>query len=150
MKIQKIEKNKQNIKSLPLGMQTFSTIIESDYIYLDKTSYIYDLIREDHGVYFLSRPRRFGKSLLIDTIKEIFECKKELFKNLWIYDKWNWDDKYNVIRIDFSSIKPKDTDQFISSINTIINQIASKNNINLIENIYYERFQELIQKLHEK
>ncbi|OQY39068.1 MAG: hypothetical protein B6229_04555, partial [Spirochaetaceae bacterium 4572_7] len=68
---------------------------EDDYAYVDKTKYIYNLI--DRGTYyFLSRPRRFGKSLLIDTISELFKGSKEYFKGLYIYDKWDWSVKYPV------------------------------------------------------
>ena len=71
-------------KKLPVGIQTFKDIIEDDYVYIDKTKYIYNLITSGK-VYFLSRPRRFGKSLLISTLKEIFDGNKEIFKDLWIY-----------------------------------------------------------------
>ncbi|MCL1896941.1 MAG: AAA family ATPase, partial [Clostridiales bacterium] len=64
------------MKKLPIGIQTFRKIIEGDYVYADKTEYIYSLL---NGVssYFLSRPRRFGKSLLLDTISEVFSGDKE-------------------------------------------------------------------------
>ena len=67
------------VKKLPLGIQNFRKIIEGDYVYADKTKYVYDLIN-DASYYFLSRPRRFGKSLLLDTIAEAFKGNKELFK----------------------------------------------------------------------
>jgi len=88
------------MKKLPIGIQTFEKIINENYCYVDKTKIIYELINS--GTYFfLSRPRRFGKSLLIDTIKDLFEGKKELFKGLWIEDKWDFSQKYLVIKIDF-------------------------------------------------
>ena len=87
---------------LPIGIQTFSKIREDNYAYVDKTKDIYDLV--DRGIYyFLSRPRRFGKSLLIDTISELFKGRKEYFKGLYIYDKWDWSVKYPVIKISFVS-----------------------------------------------
>ncbi|MDE6480242.1 MAG: AAA family ATPase [Muribaculaceae bacterium] len=65
----------------PIGMQTFSNIIEEGYAYVDKTAYIKPLLR--HGKYiFLSRPRRFGKSLLLSTLEAYFEGRRELFKGL--------------------------------------------------------------------
>ncbi|GIW23111.1 MAG: hypothetical protein KatS3mg068_2118 [Candidatus Sericytochromatia bacterium] len=88
------------MKKLPLGIQTFKEIINNSYLYVDKTEYIYNLINEGK-YYFISRPRRFGKSLLISTLKEIFLGNKELFKDLWIYDKIEWE-KHPVIHIDFS------------------------------------------------
>ena len=89
-------------KLLPIGISDFKKLIQGNYIYVDKTVYIYKLIKEGSGYYFLSRPRRFGKSLLISTIRYLFQGKKELFKNLYIEDKWNWDETYPIIRIDFS------------------------------------------------
>jgi len=74
------------MKRLPVGIQTFRDIVQNDYLYVDKTEKIFDLVNNPKGVYFLSRPRRFGKSLLISTLNEIFEGEKELFKDLWIYN----------------------------------------------------------------
>ncbi len=83
---------------LPIGIQTFEKIRSDEYIYIDKTKEAYELIK-NYQYAFLSRPRRFGKSLFLDTLKNIFEGKKELFKGLYIYDKWNWEEKYPVIKI---------------------------------------------------
>ena len=87
-----------SLKKLPIGIQTFSEIIENNYIYIDKTKEAYELI-DNYKYTFLSRPRRFGKSLFLDTLKNIFEGKKELFKGLYIYDKWDWETTYPVIKI---------------------------------------------------
>ncbi len=89
------------MKKLPIGISTFSQIIKEDYLYIDKTEEAYELIT-NYKYSFLSRPRRFGKSLLVSTIEEIFEGNKRLFKGLYIYDKWNWEDKYPVIKMSFS------------------------------------------------
>jgi hypothetical protein len=89
-------------KLLPIGISDFNKLIQGNYIYVDKTEYIYKLITEGGGYYFLSRPRRFGKSLLISTIRYLFEGQKNLFKDLYIYNKWNWDEIYPVIRISFA------------------------------------------------
>jgi len=90
-----------NLKKLPIGVQTFRKIIEEDYLYIDKTNIAYDLITKESQYIFLSRPRRFGKSLFLDTLHNIFEGNKELFKGLGIYDKWDWKVSYPVIKIDF-------------------------------------------------
>jgi hypothetical protein len=71
-------------KKLPIGIQEFSKLRSEQFV-VDKTHQIYDLLQQ-HQYFFLSRPRRFGKSLLLNTIKEIFLGNKELFKGLWIYD----------------------------------------------------------------
>jgi hypothetical protein len=86
------------LKKLPIGIQTFSKIREENYIYIDKTKEALELI-ENYTYSFLSRPRRFGKSLFLDTLHNIFEGKKEYFKDLYIYDKWDWETTYPVIKI---------------------------------------------------
>ena len=67
----------------PIGIQTFEQIIQDGYVYVDKTDLIYKLVTEGK-IYFLSRPRRFGKSLLISTLKYYFQGRKDLFKGLAI------------------------------------------------------------------
>jgi len=89
------------MKKLPIGIQTFEKIRKENYIYIDKTKEAYELI-DNYTYAFLSRPRRFGKSLFLDTLKNIFEGKKEFFEGLYIYDKWNWEDKYPVITINWA------------------------------------------------
>ncbi len=88
-------------KKLPIGIQTFEKIIEQNFAYVDKTGFILKLI-EGSGYYFLSRPRRFGKSLFLDTLAEVFTGNRELFKDLYIYDKYDFK-KHPVIRISFGS-----------------------------------------------
>ncbi len=87
------------MKKLPIGISTLSQILSDNYIYIDKTKIALDLI-ENGKYYFLSRPRRFGKSLFLDTLKEILQGNKELFKGLYIYDKYDFE-KYPVIHISF-------------------------------------------------
>jgi hypothetical protein len=87
-------------KRLPIGIQTFSQIREEDYIYIDKTKDALEVI-QNYKYVFLARPRRFGKSLFLDTLSEIFEGNRELFEGLYIYDKWDWHIKYPVIKIDW-------------------------------------------------
>ena len=89
------------MKKLPVGIQTFSEIINEGYLYIDKTEIARSLIDRFKYV-FLSRPRRFGKSLFLDTLKNIFEGNRELFRGLLIEEQWNWEVKYPVIKISFS------------------------------------------------
>ena len=85
-------------KKLPIGIQTFAIIRGEPYVYIDKTEFIWRLI--DGGrYYFLSRPRRFGKSLLVDTLRGLFEGRRELFTGLWIADRWDWEIRYPVLKI---------------------------------------------------
>lgn len=95
------------MKRLPVGIQTFKSIIQDDYIYIDKTDIALDLI-QNYTYAFLSRPRRFGKSLFMDTLQNIFEGEKELFKGLYIYDKWDWSIKYPVIKISWGGVTNKE------------------------------------------
>jgi len=90
------------MKKLPIGIQTFKDIIEEDFVYVDKTEFAYKLISRGR-YYFLSRPRRFGKSLFLDTLKDIFQGNKDLFKGLYIYDKWDWSVRYPVLKISLRS-----------------------------------------------
>ncbi len=91
---------KKEKKLLPLGIQTFAKIRDSkmNYAYVDKTAMAYEMIRKG-GFCFLSRPRRFGKSLFLDTLAEIFKGSKKMFEGLYIYDKWDWNTKYPVLKI---------------------------------------------------
>jgi hypothetical protein len=73
-----------NPKELPLGNQTFAQIVDQNLLYADKTKYIYELVKSSKKNYFLSRPRRFGKTLLLHTISELFSGNRERFKGLWI------------------------------------------------------------------
>jgi len=99
----KPESEVSKMRKLPLGIQSFRKIVEGDYVYVDKTQYVYDLINSA-SYYFLSRPRRFGKSLLLDTIGEVFGGNKALFKGLWIYDSDYEFLKHPVIKLDISGI----------------------------------------------
>ncbi len=99
------------MKKLPLGIQTFRKIRDKkkNYLYVDKTKIALKMINGGE-YYFLSRPRRFGKSLFLDTLKDIFEGREYLFKGLYIFDKWDWNKVYPVIKISFGVGVIKDTD----------------------------------------
>jgi hypothetical protein len=88
-------------KKLPVGIQTFREIREDDCYYVDKTAFALRMIQEGKA-YFLSRPRRFGKSLFLDTLAELFAGNEPLFRGLHCHDKWGWNIKYPVIRISFA------------------------------------------------
>ncbi len=135
------------MKKLPIGIQTFEKIISEDFLYVDKTEVIFKLISTS-GFYFLSRPRRFGKSLLISTLKEIFIGNKELFKGLYIYDKIKWE-KYPVIRLDMSSvITSEGKDKFNKSIINMLNFIAQEYKVTIFNPINYtDAFRKLIFEL---
>jgi len=101
-KIHLLKSNYLGMKLLPIGIQHFEPLIQKQYIYVDKTKLIYRLVKGG-GAYFLSRPRRFGKSLLVDTLRHIFLGNQHLFKDLWIYDKIEWQ-THPIIHLDFSTL----------------------------------------------
>ncbi|MCK5508065.1 MAG: ATP-binding protein [Desulfobacterales bacterium] len=137
------------MKNLPIGIQTFRDIIQNDYLYVDKTENIFDLVKNPKGVYFFARPRRFGKSLLISTLNEIFVGEKELFKELWIYrSDYSWE-KYPVVRIDFSKKKAENREDLKGFILNQLKNIANKYSVSLECDQYDEAFDELLTKLGE-
>ncbi len=120
------------MKKLPLDISTFSRMIRENYIYVDKTQFIYDLFKGGQRYFFLSRPRRFGKSLLISTLKEIFLGNKELFKDLWLGNQkdFNWQ-KHPVIHLDFSNADTETATEFKISLGHMLDDVASQYKIDL-------------------
>ena len=101
---------KKQLKRLPVGIQTFEKIITNDMLYIDKTEYIWNMIHLSNYI-FLSRPRRFGKSLLISTIKSYFEGQKELFKGLFIESVEKEWTAYPVLHFSMASGKHMEKEQ---------------------------------------
>lgn len=91
------------MQDLPIGIQDFRKLREGGMLYVDKTKIIHHLVSKG-SYYFLSRPRRFGKSLTLSVIKELFLGSRALFEGLWIEDQWDWDQQHPVIHISFSSM----------------------------------------------
>lgn len=135
----------KELQNYPVGIQHFETIREGGYIYVDKTELIYKLTQPT-GYNFLSRPRRFGKSLLIDTLQCLFEGKKELFQGLWIENKWNWEENFPVIRISFSNIGTQDIGLELA-LKKELRSIAESYSLVLEESSPGLMFRDLIQKL---
>jgi hypothetical protein len=133
---------------LPTGQQEFSEIRQTGRVYVDKTDFIYHLITHSSYFFFLSRPRRFGKSLLINTLKELFAGRKELFQKLYIYDKIDWI-AYPIIHIDCSKLGFKELGLKYALENRL-KEIAKEYQIQLNENALGLLFAELIKKLFEK
>src|SRR5437870_5123237 len=92
-----------NMQRLAINISTFSTLREQNCVYIDKTEHIYNLITQAR-FYFLSRPRRFGKSLLVSTLEELYSGNRELFKDLWIdaHSDYTWP-QHPIIHLDFST-----------------------------------------------
>ncbi|MGP8322210.1 MAG: AAA family ATPase [Methanosarcinaceae archaeon] len=137
-------------KFLPVGVQNFEEMIKGNFVYVDKTRYIYEMVRIPQAFYFLSRPRRFGKSLLVSTLKALFEGKKELFKGLWIEKAdWQWK-KHPVVLIDFSGITSDTPTGLKKGILTTLNTIGKENGLQIDGELLPESFKELILALNEK
>ncbi len=136
------------MKHVPISIQTFEKIREDDLIYVDKTHLIYQLVK-NRAYYFISRPRRFGKSLLLTTIKSFFRGHEHLFKGLYIYDKIEKWEQYPVVHIDYSLVEYKQGQKiFEISLLNHLNNIAHEYNIDLSKTIIADAFSELINKLH--
>lgn len=104
------------MKRYPIGIQTFEKIIEGNFRYVDKTKYIYDIVQK-YPTVFLSRPRRFGKSLLTSTLHSYFEGRKDLFEGLKLGDfekEWT---KFPVLHFDMSTAKHADADRLLRELN---------------------------------
>jgi hypothetical protein len=135
------------IQRYPIGIQDFGEIRKGGFVYVDKTEFVYKLTQQSK-FYFLSRPRRFGKSLLISTLESLFLAKKELFKGLFIEDKWNWEQTNPIIRISFSNIGHKEKGLY-KAIDDLLNETAKNYGIILEEDVISGKFKELIQSLSE-
>ena len=135
------------LKPLPVGFHTFRDLINGGFLYVDKTRLIYELIRNHKGVYFLARPRRFGKSLLVSTLEEIFLGNRTLFQGLWLdQSPYNWE-KHPVIRIDFSSEPVRSAEELTEGIQRILGRIAADQGITLPAGPYHAQWQDLIRLL---
>ena len=117
------------MKDITSSIFTFEDMIQGNFLYVDKTEYIWQLIRPAKEMYFLSRPRRFGKSLTVSTLKAVFEGKKELFKGLALYDKpYDWK-QHPVIHLSFGDYSPiNDTAEklniyFLRKVKTVANDL---------------------------
>ncbi|MFY8012804.1 MAG: AAA family ATPase, partial [Saprospiraceae bacterium] len=137
------------MKNLPLGISTLSLLLESNGIYVDKTEYAFNLIKTP-GRFFLSRPRRFGKSLFVDTLKEIFEGNHKLFEGLYIYDKWDWTKKYPVIKIDFAEGMLKSRKDLDEKIHEILFLNEKNLGVTTVNKSISGRFAEIIKGTREK
>lgn len=139
------------MKKLPIGIQSIKKILsENEYVYIDKTRFVKKLIDEGSPHYFLSRPRRFGKSLFLNTLDEIFKGNKALFKNCEIYKSdYTWK-KHPVVHLDFSKIANRTPEQLEKAIKTQLEIIAKKNNVSIITNDVEVALDTLITELSEK
>ena len=136
--------------NLPIGRQTFEVLRNAQDVYVDKTQLIYQLITQG-SVYFLSRPRRFGKSLLLTTLKSLFEGRKDLFEGLWVAEKTDYAfDNYPVLLLDLSLGGAENADSLKTKLINQLNMVAKQLGISLEVEAFDQRFAELIQQLKQK
>ena len=136
------------LPNLPVGRQYFASIRKDNAVYVDKTEYIYNLCRSADSGYFLSRPRRFGKSLTLDTINELFSGNRALFQGLWIENKWDWSQTFPIIRLSLDAIGHEGG--LSDALKDALQDIADTYKIKLKKKLPSALFKELIEKIAEK
>ena len=141
--------NPPGLKQLPLDEQSFKKMIGRGFLYVDKTGYIAKLINSKLTYFFLSRPRRFGKSLLISTMKEVFSRNKRLFKNLRIYNDIEWI-KYPIIHFDFSKIGVDETIPVKKALADEVDKISRYYKLPISGGNHQTKFSALIENLSRK
>ena len=137
------------MKKFPIGIQTFKNLINEGYHYVDKTSFVHDLVMNGK-YYFLSRPRRFGKSLFLSTLKSAFSGEKALFQGLFLENNWDWSVTYPVVHISFGSGVCRNVEDIQVTFDEILYDQTKKYGIQLAKKSRKGRFGELIQLLNEK
>ena len=136
-------------RRLPIGIQTFRKIREENCYYVDKTTHIRDLL--DAGThYFLSRPRRFGKSLFLDTLKELFEGNERLFEGLHIHEHWDWSVRHPVLRLSFGSGNFKEPGYLHASLMAQLDAVQRRTGVVSEYATAPERFAHLLEMLHDQ
>ena len=135
-------------RKLPIGIQTFSEIRSQGHYYVDKTPHIQRLVEEGKH-YFLSRPRRFGKSLFLDTVKELFEGNEPLFRGLAIHNHWDWSVRHPVLRLSFGGDNFSDTDALPANLAAQLDGIERQMGVSSRYATLPQRFAELIKLVHE-
>ncbi len=136
-------------KKLPIGIQTFAKIREEPYYYVDKTPFALRLI-EQGTHFFLSRPRRFGKSLFLDTLKELFEGNTPLFTGLYAEENWDWSVRYPVLRLSFGGGVLGSLADLGQSLHEQLTHLERRFGLTAEFADARSRFKALIQNLHEQ
>jgi len=143
------------LKTLPIGIQTFQKIRdkEKNYIYIDKTQLALNLI-EHANYYFLSRPRRFGKSLFLDMLKELFEGNRSCFSGLYAEDNWNWEESFPVIKINFAIGVTKNSKDFNQLTLSILKENQERLGVEAIDEVdartYFYKLIQLVAKQYNR
>ena len=141
--------DKNKLKRLPVGIQTFEKVINGDYLYVDKTEYIWNMVHLSNYI-FLSRPRRFGKSLLVSTLQAYFEGKRELFKGLFIETVEKEWVEYPVLRFSMASGKHMEKEQLERYLGNRLAEYEGRYGITHPATDNNDRFTALIQAAYHK
>ena len=136
-------------RKLPIGIQNFREIRANDYYYVDKTRLALKLVDEGKH-YFLSRPRRFGKSLFLDTLKELFEGNEPLFQGLAVHDQWDWSIDYPVLRFSFGSGDYSTVDHLKEDLSKQLTHLEQHFNVKPQFSHPSGRLSDLLVQLHQK
>ena len=134
------------MKKLPVGLQSFRDIREEDWLYVDKTESVFRVI-ETGKFCFFARPRRFGKSLAVSTMYELFRGNRKLFEGLWIEPHWDWSRAAPVIWLRFA-VMAEPTGDLLTDLNHQLQEIATGYGIELSSDNPGRRFAGLIKQLH--
>ena len=133
----------------PIGIQSFDRIIEDDYVYVDKTALIYDLVSQGK-IYFLSRPRRFGKSLFVSTLENYFLGRKELFRGLAIDSLEKEWAEYPVFHLDFNGVNFTAPGALEETIQSFLSDAEKRYGIKTEKKQFGLRFNDILEATHEK
>ena len=136
-------------RRLPIGIQTLRELRERDCYYVDKTAYLVRLADEGKH-YFLSRPRRFGKSLFLDTLKEAFEGNEPLFEGLAVHGDWDWSVGHPVLRLSFGSGTLRGASDLPADVADQLEAVESDAGVAAGPAGAPERLRRLIRTLHER
>ena len=136
-------------RPLPIGIQTFRKLRERNCYYVDKTGYALRLVEEGTH-YFLSRPRRFGKSLFLDTLKELFEGSRELFQGLYAFDRWDWSVRHPVVKLSLGKGNFKEPGYLHKNVMARLGVVEKQVAVDPCHDTGPERFDHLIRTLHDR
>ena len=133
----------------PIGQQDFKTLRERNLLYIDKTEYVRKIVDDGGQYFFLARPRRFGKSLFLSTLRYFFEGQRELFKGLYIDStEWNWE-PYPVLRLDLNTDRYAEQGKLDGVLDRLFRGWEEKYGVEVKDEDYSQRFSTIIEAAHE-
>ena len=139
-------------QKLPIGISSFKRLREEGCVYVDKTKFAFELIDSGHRLFFLSRPRRFGKSLFFSMLKEVLSGNKSIFNNLWIAKSSYLWKAHGVITLDLSSLATTSSQAFQNDLCSLLKTNARDLGITILTTQNYPEpiLRELVRSIHAK